>query len=120
MNMGEENLEQIRQKKLAELQQRQQMQQMQQEQAEMHRQQAEFQTQKQMLINQILDSNARARLTNIRLTRPQFAENIEIQLIQALQSGALRGKIPLTDEVFKGILMQVQNSQKRESKIKFM
>jgi DNA-binding TFAR19-related protein (PDSD5 family) len=43
-----------------------------------------------------------------------------LQLIQAFQSGAFRGRIPLTDDLFKQLLKQLHNqTQTRETKIKF-
>jgi programmed cell death protein 5 len=66
-------------------------------------------------------SDARSRLTNIKMARPQFAEQIEMSLIQAVQSGGLRGKLPLTDEQFKNILVSLQQqNRKREGKIKIL
>ena len=40
---------------------------------------------------------------NIRIVKPQFAEQIELQLIQLFQSGRLRGATPLPDKEFKKI-----------------
>lgn len=111
----DEELQKLRERRMAELQNQQA-----QQQDAMQQQQQAFDAQKQMLLNRILSSEARSRLANIKLARPQFAENIEMQLIQAFQSGALRNKIPLSDDQFKSILMQLQKSStKRERKITF-
>jgi programmed cell death protein 5 len=77
---------------------------------------AEAQAQKEALLRQILTPEARARLTNIRIVKPQFAEQIELQLIQLASSGRLRGQ--LTDEQLKGLLKQLQGKE-RERKISF-
>lgn len=113
------DLDEIRQKRMAELQaqqaaaaQQQQMaaqQQMQQQEA-----QAKFEAQKKQILGQILTSEARNRLANLRLTKPELVNQIEIQLIQSAQSGSLRGKV--TDEQLKVLLKQIAG-QKREIKI---
>ena len=114
----DKELQKLREQRMAEMAQQQQAQQ-QQAAAQAHQKQT-LDAQKQMLLAQILTSDARARLANIKLARREFAEALEMQLIQAFQSGSLRGKIPLNDEYFKSLLMQLQNSnQKRERKITF-
>ncbi len=77
---------------------------------------AEAQAQKEALLRQILTPEARARLTNIRMVKPQFAEQIEIQLIQLANSGRLKDRV--TDEQLKGLLQQLQGKE-RERKISF-
>lgn len=57
---------------------------------------------KQQVLRIILSPEARQRLTNIRITRPEVAESIELQLIQLYQSGRLRNQI--TDEQLKTML----------------
>lgn len=113
------DLDEIRQKRMAELQaqqaaaqqqaQQQQMAQMQQQEA-----QAQFEAQKKQILGQILTSEARNRLANLKLTKPELVNNIEIQLIQSAQAGSLRGKV--TDEQLKVLLRQIAG-QKREIKI---
>lgn len=80
------------------------------------RAQREFEVQKQAALRQILTPEARSRLTNLKMVRPEFAEQIEIQLIQLAQAGRINE--PLTDEQLKTILQQLQG-KKRETKIKF-
>ena len=112
--MGEDKeLEELRRRKLAELQQ----QAMQQQVAE--QQQANFEQQKYQVMRKILSTEARQRLENIRLVKAQFAEQIEIQLIQLFQAGKLRGATPLPDKAFKRLLEQITSSgPKKEFKIK--
>src|SRR6266540_3106034 len=71
--------------------------------------------QKQAIIRRILTPEARQRLTNIRMVKPEFAEDLEMQLIQLAQSGRLRGQV--TDEQLKKTLVQLEG-QKREIKIR--
>ena len=115
------DLDEIRQKRMAELQAQQaaaQQQQMQQQQmAQMQQQeaaQAQFEAQKKQILGQILTSEARNRLANLKLTKPELVNQIELQLIQSAQAGSLRGKV--TDEQLKVLLRQIAG-QKREIKI---
>ena len=108
--MSDEELDAIRQKKMAEMQQ-----QALQEQAR-DQQVAEAQAQKEAILRQILTPEARSRLTNIRMVKPQFAEQIEMQLIQLASSGRLKGVV--TDDQLKGLLQQLQGKE-RERKVTF-
>ena len=82
-------------------------------------QQKEFEDKKYLLMRKILSVEGRQRLENIRIVKPQFAEQIEIQLIQLFQSGKLRGAIPLPDKAFKKLLEQLTTlGRKKEFKIK--
>ena len=116
------DLDEIRQKRMAELQAQQaavaQQQQMQQQQmAQMQQQeaaQAQFEAEKKQILGQILTSEARNRLANLKLTKPELVNQIELQLIQSAQAGSLRGKV--TDEQLKVLLRQIAG-QKREIKI---
>lgn len=117
--MSDEELDKIRQKRLEELRQ----QQMQQQQYENYQQQqAQINQQKELLLRQILSSAARARLQNLRMSRPEYANGIEIQLIQLFQKGVLQSQmnLPLSDEMFKSILKKSQERNKRDTKIKII
>jgi len=110
---NDKQLEELRRRKLAELQQ----QAMQQEAAQ--QQQETFEKQKYLIMRKILTQEARQRLENIRMVKPQLAEQIELQLIQLFQSGRLAGATPLPDEAFKKLLEQIsQTGKKKEFKIK--
>ena len=102
------DLDEIRRKRMAELEARQAAAQGQMQ------QQAQQQMQKKALIAQILTTEARSRLANLKLTKPELVNQIEIQLIQSAQAGSLRGKV--TDEQLKVLLRQIAG-QKREIKI---
>ncbi len=78
-------------------------------------QQQQVERQKQSIIRKILTPEARQRLTNIRMVKPEFAEELEMQLIQLAQSGRLQGTV--TDEQLKKTLEQLQG-QRREIKIR--
>jgi len=108
--MSDEELEAIRQRKMASLQE-QALREQSQDQAV-----AEAQAQKDAVLRQILTPEARARLSNIKMVKPQFAEQIEMQLIQLASSGKLRGQV--TDKQLKTLLLQLQDKE-RERKVTF-
>ena len=106
--MSDEELEEIRRRKLLAMQRREN----EQKQSQVERQ---LEAQKQALLRQILSPEARQRLTNLHMIKPQFTEQLELQLIQLAQTGKL--PIPLSDARLKQILIQLQ-SRKRETKIR--
>lgn len=113
------DLDEIRRKRMAELEAQQaaaqnQMQQQAQAQVQQQEAQRQFEAQKKQMLNQIMTSEARNRLANLKLTKPELVQQIELQLIQSAQAGSLRGKI--TDEQLKVLLKQIAG-QKREIKI---
>lgn len=102
------DIEELRRKRMQELQQ----QAAQAENQEQMRQEMEMQKKQAMM--QILSPEARSRLANLRLTRPEFVDQIELQLIQLAQMGRVQSKI--TDEQLKELLKQV-SGKKREISI---
>ncbi len=100
--MGDDELAEIRRRKMAQLQQQAVDQQGMQ--AELERQQQQ-KAQIQMILMQILEPEARERLNTIKLTKPDFASAIEQQLIMLAQSGRLQQKI--TDAQFKDLLRKL-------------
>jgi len=107
--MSDEQLEEIRRRKFLALQQRTADE---QKQAQAEQQ---LEAQKQALLRQILSPEARQRLTNLKMIKPEFTEQLELQLIQLAQTGKL--PIPLSDARLKQILIQLQ-SRKRDIKIR--
>ncbi|MFQ6094942.1 MAG: DNA-binding protein [Candidatus Bathyarchaeia archaeon] len=105
----DEELEQIRRRRLLELQQR--LAQEQQE-AEVRRR---LEIQKQTVLRRILTPKARQRLTNLKIVRPEFASQLELQLIQIAQQGRI--DLPITDQRLKEILIRLQ-STRRDIKIR--
>lgn len=75
----------------------------------------QVEAQKQAILKQILTSEARQRLTNIKMVKPEFAQQIELQLIQLAQTG--RVKVPITDDQLKEALARIQ-SQRKEIRIR--
>ncbi|UTB33440.1 MAG: DNA-binding protein [Methanobacterium sp. ERen5] len=110
------DIEEIRRRRMQELQQQQAQQaQNQSSQAESQEQmRREVESQKRQAMMQLLTPEARARLTNIRLTKPEFVDQIELQLIQLAQMGRVQTKI--TDDQLKELLRKLAG-QKREINI---
>ena len=107
---SEEELERIRARRLAELQAQQQ------QSEELQRVQDEAEAQKQALMRKILTPKARQRMTNIKMVRPEYGEQLELQLLQLAQTGRI--KIPIDDDVLKRLLSQLQGSSRREINIR--
>jgi programmed cell death protein 5 len=108
--MSDDELEAIRQRKLAALREEA-------AQEEVRKQQiADAEAQKDAILRQILTPEARQRLTNIKMVKPQFAEQIEMQLIQLAGAGRLKERV--TDDQLKSLLLQLQG-QERERKVSF-
>ena len=77
-----------------------------------------FEIEKQQILMTILTPKARERLNNIRLVKPELAENIELQLIQLVQMKRLQP--PITENIIKRILLEIDKRSRREIKIKFL
>ena len=107
--MADEELEAIRRRKLLAMQQK-----MTDEQKQAQADQ-QLEAQKQELLRKILSPEARQRLTNLKMVKPEFTEQLELQLIQLAQMGKI--PVPMSDAQLKQILIQLQ-SQKRETKIR--
>ncbi|RAP50259.1 MAG: hypothetical protein BZ136_01735 [Methanosphaera sp. rholeuAM74] len=104
-------MEQLRQQQMAQQQQQgMDIQQMQQE--EQMRQQ--YEQQKKQALRQILTPEARQRLANLRLTKPELVNALEMQLIQLAEARQLQ--IPVSDATLKQILREM-SGKKREIKI---
>ena len=107
--MSDDELEELRRRKLSALQR-----QVSEEQRQAQMQQ-ELEGQKQALLRSILSPEARQRLTNLKMVKPEFTEQLELQLIQLAQQGKL--PVPLADKQLKEILTQLQ-TRRRETKIR--
>jgi programmed cell death protein 5 len=102
---SDEELQRLRERRLLELQ-------AQQRQAEeFQRERQEVEAQKQALLRRVLTPEARQRLTNIKMVRPEYAEQLELQLLQVAQSGKVA--VPITDEMLKRLLAQIQSQQEQ-------
>ena len=101
--MDDDELERLRRERLAQAQSEQGQSQEAAEQAQ--RRQQEEQARRDAILRQILTTEARERLTRIRIARPDQAQALEQQLVALAQSGRLNQK--LTDEDIKTILARL-------------
>jgi programmed cell death protein 5 len=92
-NPDDERLEELRQRKKEQLKQQQQQGggEAQREAQQQQAQQAE--QQKQALLKQNLTDGARKRLNTIKMSKPEFAEKVEQQVVALAQSGRLEERI---------------------------
>lgn len=102
--MGDDELAEIRRKRLAQMQQ-----QAVDQQEDIERQQKQD-AQIQMVLMQILEPEARERLNTIKLTKPEFARAVVQQLVMLAQSGRIKQKI--TDAQLKELLKQLTPAKK--------
>lgn len=108
----DDELEQLRKKRLQDLQQQQNAEESIEDQ---QAQEKQFEEQKKMILRSILTNDAKERLANIKLARPKVGEQIENQLIMLAQSGRLRQKI--TDAQLRELLTKIM-PKKRDINIK--
>ncbi|MCS6784357.1 MAG: DNA-binding protein [Candidatus Caldarchaeum sp.] len=106
MSAEDEELERIRQQKMAEMQAR-----VAEEQARRQRE-----LEKAAALRVILTPEARQRLNNLKLIKPEIAEKVESYLIQISQSGNVR--LPIDDNGLKLILDKIM-PKKKETKIEW-
>lgn len=99
-----EDIDELRKKKLRELQQRVQEERLQDE------QRRQVEVEKRNIIMEVLTPEARSRLANIKVAKPEFAAQIENLFIQLAQTGQLRGKV--TDAQLKQILVKISGKRK--------
>lgn len=74
----------------------------------------ELATQKEQILKQVLSPEARMRLNNIKMVKPELSNMVEQYLIGMATQGRLPGKI--SDEQLKQILLSTQQP-KRDFKI---
>lgn len=104
MSFDEGELERLKAKKMAEMRERIA--------AEEERLRREME--RQAAMRMILTPEARQRLANLRLIKPELVTQLEEQLMQLASSGRLR--MPITDEMLKEILDKL--TAKREIRIR--
>ncbi|MHC3439162.1 DNA-binding protein [Natrialbaceae archaeon A-gly3] len=103
----DDELEELRQKKMEQLQEQAEGQQGGQAQ-EAAKQQAE--AQKKALLRQHLTDDARQRLNTVKMSKPQFGEQVERQVLALAKSGRIQGKID--DEKMKQLLSELKPEKK--------
>lgn len=71
-----------------------------------------------MILNQIMTPEAREKLANIRLVKPERAEQVETYLINSAQSGQLGGRVG--EEQVKDLLRSVTEQTQKRTKVTIM
>ncbi|NOZ58828.1 MAG: DNA-binding protein [Euryarchaeota archaeon] len=104
-----DDLEELKRRKLMELQRQLQEEALRQEQLR------QVEEQKRLVLKSILTPEARSRLMNIKMARPEFAAQVEALLIQLAQTGQVKQRI--TDAQLKEILRRL-TAKKRDIKIR--
>ncbi len=99
----DEELEALKRKKLLEMQRK----------LEEERQRR---IQMEAILRKIMTPEARSRLANLRLVKPELADLVEQQIIALAQAGRI--PIPVTDELLKKILAQLYEQTHRETRIR--
>ena len=102
----DEELQELREKKMEQLKERQGGEEA--EAAEAQRQQAE--AQKKAMLRKALTDGARKRLNTVQMSKPQFGEKVEQQIVALAQSGRLNGKID--EEKMKELLEEMKPESK--------
>ena len=98
----DDELEELRKKRQQELQQQIDSEESQKQQ---EAQKQQYDEQKKAILRSIMTTDAKQRLSNIKLARPQVGEQIEQQLIMLAQSGRLQQKI--TDAQLRELLRKI-------------
>ncbi|MFB6166165.1 MAG: DNA-binding protein [Haloarculaceae archaeon] len=105
----DDELERLRQEKMEELRERQgQGGGAGEEAREAQREQAE--AQKQALLRQYLTDGARKRLNTVKMSKPDFGEQVERQVVALAQSGRIQGKID--EDKMKDLLSELKPDSK--------
>ncbi|MFC7213736.1 DNA-binding protein [Saliphagus sp. GCM10025334] len=111
---SDDDLEELRRKKLEQLQDRAESQGGQgqgranAEAQEAAQQQAD--AQRQALLRQYLTDDARKRLNTVKMSKQQFGEQVERQVVALAQSGRIQGKID--DQKMEQLLKELQPEKK--------
>ena len=96
----DERLEELRKQKMQEMQDQAD----QSEAQEQAQQQAD--AQKQAVLRQHLTDGARKRLNSVKMSKPDFGEKVERQVVALAQSGRIQGKID--EEKMKELLKELK------------
>ena len=67
---------------------------------------SQLKAQKEMMLKQVLSSEARLRLNNVRMVKPDLADLVENYILNLTTQGKITGQI--SDEQLKQILLSVQ------------
>ncbi|WP_254546044.1 DNA-binding protein [Halomarina pelagica] len=107
----EDELEELRRKKMEQLRDQQgQGQGQEMDEEAMRAQQEQAEAQKKALLRQYLTDGARKRLNTVKMSKPERGEQIEQQLVALAQSGRVQGQID--EEQMKELLQELTPDSK--------
>ena len=106
----DEELEEIKRRKLLELQRR-----LLEEEAR-RKAEEEAKAKREALLRRILTPKARERLANVKLVRPEIAQLVEDQIIALVQAGRLTP--PVDEDMVKKLLEVIYEQTHRETRIR--
>ncbi|KAL0398377.1 UNVERIFIED_CONTAM: DNA-binding protein DDB [Sesamum radiatum] len=117
--MADPELEAIRQRRMQELMGQRSMGNNQKSEQQKAQEEAkrEAEEQRQMILTQILTSEARARLARIALVKPEKARGVEDVIIRAAQMGQIVDQV--SEERLISLLEQINTQTTKETKVTF-
>jgi programmed cell death protein 5 len=71
---------------------------------------SQLKAQKEMMLKQVLSSDARLRLNNVRMVKPELADLVENYILNLSVQGKISGQI--SDEQLKQILASAQQPKR--------
>ena len=71
---------------------------------------SQLKAQKEMMLKQVLSSDARLRLNNVRMVKPELADLVENYILNLSVQGKISGQI--SDEQLKQILSSAQQPKR--------
>ena len=105
----DEELEEIKRRQLEELMRRAQ-------EAKKREEELAREAQKQAILRRILTPEARERLANVKLVRPELAKAVEEYLISLALAGQIKERV--SDETLKQILATIDSRSRRDVRIR--
>jgi len=102
---SDEELEKLREEKMEQLQDQQEG----VDEEAMEAQREQMEAQKKALLRQHLTDGARKRLNTVKMSKPEFGEQVEQQVIALAKSGRIQGKVD--EEKMKQLLKELQPDQ---------
>jgi len=108
MGDSQDDLEKLREEKMQELRERKQQESGDAEAQEARRQQAE--AKKKAILRQHLTDGARKRLNSVKMSKPEFGEQAEQQIVAIAQRGQIGEKID--EEKMKALLKELKPDDK--------
>jgi len=71
---------------------------------------SQLKAQKEIMLKQVLSADARLRLNNVRMVKPDLADLVENYILNLTAQGKITGQI--SDEQLKQILLSVQQPKR--------